>query len=791
MSPDALIGHTLSHYRIVARLGSGGMGDVYRAEDLRLRRIVALKTLRAGGDADEPTRRLLAEARAASALNHPHIAVVYEIGHGEHDGRPLDYIAMEFVEGTTLFAMMQDGAPDLDAILDIFEQIADALEEAERRGIVHRDLKPANVMVTPAGRVKVLDFGVAERRAAVVPSPDDVTQTADVREIVSGFVGTLPYAAPEQLTGRDADVRADLFSFGVMLYEVITGRRPFGGDNAAQVLESVLTAEVPAFPDSSRDPRLPALERLVRRMLARARDDRLPTAAGLRQMLASIRMGEGLRTDRSADAGNTIVVGGFVNISGSADDDWVGAGISATLTADAAQLTGVTIVPRERLSEILKTLRQTTGDRDDRLYLSAARELEARWLVSGGFQRAGDALRVTASLTDVASGEQVRSTKVDGTLTAIFELQDRLVRELAGSVRAAVSPATPLPETEVVGAYEAFSRGLLNRQGETFETLDRAVTLFERAVALDPSYARAHIELGVAYSTKADYLSMADLHVRALHPLRRATELQPGSARAWRELGVELMILGHDSEGMPALRKALALDPEDATVLGAMGRAFFIRYARFHEAADWLDRALDKNPKAGWYWLQLAHCAALLRSFERGERAAARGIALQEAFLSGREGLFIAGGYMRAGHLAALQGRHEEAVERFERELDFLVRTEHALRQRILVELNARLGASYLQLGDDSRAQAVLDVALQSFERRVRLGADDPFTRYYAAAVHALRGEIEPALALLERALTDQPAFTAARLAIEPEFERLRGDARFQQALARLATNRA
>lgn len=791
MSADALIGQTLAHYRVVERLGSGGMGDVYRAEDLRLRRIVALKTLRADGDADAGTERLLAEARAASALNHPHIAVVYEIGHGEHDGRPLDYIAMEFVEGTTLHAMMQDRALDLDAILDIFEQIADALEEAERRGIVHRDLKPANVMVTPAGRVKVLDFGVAQRRAAVVPSPDDPTRTSDVRELVSGFVGTVPYAAPEQMTGRETDVRADLFSLGVMLYEAVTGRRPFSGDNAAQVLESVLTGDVSAFPDSSRDPRLPALERLVRQMLARARDDRLATAAGLRQTLASIRTGEGLRAEAGADAGNSVVVGGFLNISGNAEDDWVGAGIAETLTADAAQLEGIAVIPRERISQILKTLRQQTGDRDDRLFLRVARELEARWLVSGGFQRAADALRVTASLTDVMTGQIVRSTKVDGTLTAIFEVQDRLVRELAGSLRAAVSPATALPETEVISAYEAFSRGLLNRQGETFETLDRAVTLFERAVRLDPAYARAHIELGVAYSTKADYLSMADLHVRALHTLRRATELQPGSARAWRELGAELMILGHDSEGMPALRRALALDPEDATIYGAMGRAFFISYARFREAADWLDRALEKNPNAGWYSLQLAHCAALMREYERGERAAARGIALQEAFLSGRQGLFIAGGYMRAGHLAALQGRHKEAVEYFQRELDFLVRTEHPLRQRILVELNARLGAAYLELGDETRAQAVLDVALESFERRVRLGADDPFTRYYAAAVHAVRGEIEPALALLERALTEQPAFTAARAAIEPEFERLRGDARFRQALGRLATNRA
>jgi tetratricopeptide (TPR) repeat protein len=390
-----------------------------------------------------------------------------------------------------------------------------------------------------------------------------------------------------------------------------------------------------------------------------------------------------------------------------------------------------------------------------------------------------DAVRVTASLSDVPSGQIVRTTKVDGSVNAIFELQDRLVRELANSLRAAISPTSPLPETGVVSAYEAFSRGLINRRAEGFEALDRAVALFERAVTLDPAYVRAHIELGAAYGTKAEYLSMPELNDRSLASLRRAIELQPGSARAWRELGATLMAAGDDVEGMAALRRALALDPDEGSGYGAMGRALFIGYGRFHEAADWFDRALEKNPNAGWYVLQLAHCAALLREFDRGERAAARATELQEAFLSGREGLYIAGGYIRAGHLAALQDRHEEAVEHFRHELDFLVRTEHPLRQRILVELNARLGAAYQRLGDHQRAQGVFDVALEGFERRVRLGADDPFTRYYAASVYALRGEAEPALAFLERALAQQPAFTAARALIEPEFETLRGDIRF------------
>jgi tetratricopeptide (TPR) repeat protein len=214
-----------------------------------------------------------------------------------------------------------------------------------------------------------------------------------------------------------------------------------------------------------------------------------------------------------------------------------------------------------------------------------------------------------------------------------------------------------------------------------------------------------------------------------------------------------------------------------------MGRALFVGFARFDEAAPWFDRALATNPKGGWYALQRAHCSALMRDFAAGQAAADRAVALQEAFLSGREGLSIAGAYIRAGHLAALQGHHRDAVDAFEREVDFLTRTEHPLRHRILVELNVRLGASYLALGDRRKSNALFGVALESFERRVRLGADDPFTRYYAAAVHAMRGDAEPAMAFLERAAAQHRAFTIARARIEPEFEALRADRRFQALL--------
>jgi serine/threonine protein kinase/tetratricopeptide (TPR) repeat protein len=778
-----MVGETLSHYRVLERIGSGGMGDVYRADDLRLRRVVALKTLRSDAVDQEGATRLLAEARAASALNHPNIAVVYEAGEVQHDGQRIGYIAMEYVEGETVAALVGRGAIELDRVFEIVDQIADALAEAHKQGLVHRDLKPSNVMVTPAGRVKVLDFGVAQQRPCRLAASDDTTRTADLPDGAIGFVGTLPYVAPEQATGREVDGRADMFSLGVLLYELAAGTPPFSGQNAAQILEAILRGDVPPFPEPQRDARLPQLEHLVRRMLARDREARFASLGDVRDALSTIRNGGRLpdAIDPARDT-KSVAVAQFVNISGNPEDDWLGAGISETLTADAGQLEGVSVVARERVSELLRTLSQQNEEQGDRLFLRAGRDLKARWIVTGGFQRSGDAIRVTANLTDVASGQPVGTMKVDGGLHAIFDLQDRLVRELAGTLRAALGPeASASPETDVVEAYEAFSRGLLNRSAETFEALDRAVWLFERAVGLDPAYARAHVELGAAYGTKADYLSMPELRGRAVTSLRRAIELQPASARAWRELGALLVAMGQEAEGMAAIRRALAIEPEDASSCGAMARALFVGYARFREAADWFGRALERNPKGGWYALQLAHCSALLRDFTQGEKAAQRAMELQEAFLSGREGLFIVGCYIRAGHLAALQGKPADALTFFEREIDFLARTDHALRNRILVELNARLGSVYLQLGEKHKAQAVFGIALESFDRRVRLGADDAFTRYYAAAVHAMRGDAEPALAFLERAISLQRAFTVARARIEPEFDGLRNDPRFQR----------
>jgi tetratricopeptide (TPR) repeat protein len=401
-------------------------------------------------------------------------------------------------------------------------------------------------------------------------------------------------------------------------------------------------------------------------------------------------------------------------------------------------------------------------------------------VVAGGFQRAGERVRVTGRLVEVDSGRVLRSVRTDGRLDAVFELQDRVVGELVSDLRGQVAAEREAEETQVVAAYEALAKGLLNIRSDSFESLERAILFFERAVAADPGYVRAHLELGSAYAQKAQHLAAPELHERALAVLRRALELSPRTPRVWRELGQSQVALGRVEEGLESLRHAHALAPDDAAILAGLARGLFLGRGAFAEALELYERAVVLNPHAGWYWLQLAHGAALLRRFERGEAAARRAIALQEESFSGQQGVQIVGAYMRLGHVLALQGRAAEAADAFASELGFLERVDHALRSRITIELQTRLGAAQIELGERERGEAALRTALESFARRVAHGADDPFTRYYAAAAHALRGAADEALASLERAVAGLPAFTRARLRIEPEWHALRSDPRFQ-----------
>jgi TolB-like protein/tRNA A-37 threonylcarbamoyl transferase component Bud32 len=781
-----VIGRTLSRYRILERLGEGGMGEVYLAEDLRLHRPVALKVLRAQELCEEEARnRLLAEARLASALNHPNIAVVYEVDEveGGEGGAPVFFLVLEYVAGEPIDAYVARVAPDPDALIDLVAQVADALAEAHARGIVHRDVKPSNLLVTAAGRVKVLDFGLARLAA---PAATDATTWSRAPEGEGGAaVGTLGYMAPEQAAGQTVDGRADVFSLGVVLYQLLAGRRPFEGANAWEVAGAILHREPPPLAET--EPRRAALAELARRMLAKSPAARPADLRAVGAELAAIRARR-LRPAAGAPRAGVVVLD-FETLSGGAEDDWLAAGVVETVRTDLARVEGLAVVARDRVEEALRRLAGEAAAAGADLAPRIGRLLDARWVVGGALQRAGEGLRVTLRLTDAASGATREGPRLDGRVDALFELQDRVVRALAEQLAEAPA-ASERAETAVLAAYEALAKGLLNLRTETYEGLDRAQLFFERAVALDPSYARAYVELAVARAQQADYLAWPELHERALAGLETAIRLRPGWARAHRELGATLVALGRIDEGLAALGRALELAPDDPTVLAGHARALFTGRADFAGAARGFERALEGNPHAGWYWLQLAHCRTLARDLVGARAAAARAAELQEKLLSGRESGQIVGAYMRIGHVAALEGRPEEAAQRFQQEAAFLAGVDHALRGRIAIELHLRLGAARLALGLAEEAAASFATALDAWERRLALGADEPFTRYYAAAVRALTGDVERAFADLERAAELRPRYTMARALIEPEFAALRATERFRALVARALPGR-
>ncbi|MEE8584378.1 MAG: protein kinase [Acidobacteriota bacterium] len=778
-----MIGSIASHYRILDRLGEGGMGEVFLAEDLQLRRPVALKVLSREVEDTEACGRLLREARVASALNHPNIAVIYEIGEAEVEGTLRRFIAMEYVDGLSLSENLRQGRMAVAEVLDIASQLAEALAEAHQRGVVHRDIKPGNVMLTDRRRVKILDFGLAQYTPLVDDSADTWSGVQAELQQPGAILGTIAYMSPEQARGKPVDSRSDVFSLGVLLYEMLSGCQPFSGDNAVEVFDAILREDPPAIPELEaglgRE-----LERIARKMMSKDRAERYPSMAEVLQALESLRQGgAGPALPEPAVAAAAVL--DLVNITGNRDDDWLGTGIAETITADLREMGGMTVIARERVHEVLRKLGGGESRDEEALASQLAREVGARWVICGAYQRVGDLVRVTARVVDPQSGTAVHTVKVDGSMGQIFELQDRIVREISSGLRLSVAPgAREGEETHLVESYEAYSKGVINLRAESPESLDRAILFFERAIALDPDYASAHLKLGSAIGLKATYLVTPQLGERAIACFRRALGLNPDFAEAWRELGSSLLDLHREDEALEAVQRALELEPGNAAAHGALARIHFIGRAEFEEAAKGFERALALNPQGGWYALQLAHCAALLRDFSRGEAAARRALFLQEEFLSGRQGMLIVGAYVRLGHLAALQGQLEDAVDAFDREADFLRRVNHALRERMLIEIHYRKGSGLLGLGRQSEGQRNLERALEAHESRVGMGLDDPFTRYYAACARTLLGDVERALQDLERAAATRQAFLAARARIEPDLVLLREEPRFRSLIA-------
>ncbi len=726
-----------SRYKILEKLGEGGVGEVYLAEDTVLGRKVALKKLSSGRIADpDSRRRFIREAKAQALLNHPNIATFYEVGETPEEV----FIVMEYVEGRALSQLVLDGKLSLSEILDLAIQIAEGLSAAHEAGIVHRDIKPANVLITSRGSAKLTDFGLAKWSEA-----SGATQTG-VR------VGTAHYMSPEQVEGKNVDRRADIFSFGALLYELLTSKKPFDGETETAIFYELLNVTPQPLARYARNIP-PELERVVQKCLAKDPDLRYQR---MDDLLADLRtLGKNIKAGRpGGDVSDgvlapSIAVLPFTNMSPEPENEYFSDGLTDEIITNLTKIRALKVISRTsamRYKKTAKSLRQI------------AAELSVQYILEGSVRRYGDHLRITAQLVDALQDAHLWAETFRGTVEDLFDIQEKVAQEIASHLRLRLTPMEDRQlkkrYTENTEAYQLYLQGRFQWNKRTVEGFNKAIELFQQALQKDPLFALGYAGLADAYSL------LGDTDVYTLHPLEvftkareavaRALELDNSLAEAHTSLA-NLKRYDYDWAGAEEeFKKSIELNPNYATtyhwyssLLSATGRN--------EEAVTAMERARDLDPISLPIQTDLGLTYYFARQYDRAIEQYKKALDLDPNFTRA---------YITLSSALALTGRYDDALAEVQKAME---RTGD--RGRV-----AYLGRVYALMGERRKA-------LEAIEEAKNL-----VSPHSIALVYAALGEKDKAFEWLNKSL-QEGYVELYTLKVDPWLDPLRDDPRFEDLL--------
>ncbi|MFZ1081617.1 MAG: protein kinase [Candidatus Kryptoniota bacterium] len=589
-----MVGKTISHYKIIEKLGEGGMGIVYKAEDSKLKREVAIKFLPHHISASQEERnRFEVEAQAAAALNHPNIATIHAI---EEEGGEV-FIVMEYIDGPELREKIKNGPLSVDESFRIIEQIGSGLQAAHQKGIVHRDIKSGNIMLTKTGQTKIMDFGLAKVKWSVLVTREGTT------------VGTAAYMSPEQSRGDKVDHRADLWSMGVIFYEMLAGKLPFKGDFEQAMMYSIMNEEVEPITGIISD-LPPGIDDLIGKILSKEPADRYQDASDFLSDLRGLRDHGGVKQDVEEE--KRVAVLPFENISPDKEADYFAEGLAEELIINLSRIKNVGVVART-------SSMQYKGTKKD--IKSIGRELRAGYIMEGSVRRFKDDLRISAQLIDVASGTQLWGETYKGKLADVFDIQEQVSREIVDALRVKLSPTEKVVlekrSTISADAFDLYLRGrdFLYRMSKN--NIQFAIQLFQKATELDTRYASAYAGLGEAYAYFYQFFERNTAWLdKAIESGLKALMYDSTLSEAYAALALAYYNKKSLEEAYAAGQKAIELDPNNFAGYWILGRIFHST-DRDPEAIELFKKVIAMNPDFYSAYADLRMCYERLGDTER------------------------------------------------------------------------------------------------------------------------------------------------------------------------------